>query len=55
MRLNQALEEKKLDVRLRDRLVADGKVSHGDVQNYLQNLPDDGENVANEDRARESN
>lgn len=39
MKLKLALEEKELDVRLRDRLVAEGKLSKGQVETYLAGLP----------------
>lgn len=41
MKLRLALEEKLLDVRLRDRLLAEGKITKEDVQKYLETLPDD--------------
>jgi len=41
MKLRQALEEKLLDVRLRDRLLAEGKITKEDVQKVLKGLPDD--------------
>ena len=41
MKLRLALEEKLLDVRLRDRLLAEGKITKEDIQKMLKNLPDD--------------
>jgi hypothetical protein len=41
MRLARALEDKKFDVRLRDKLVADKKLESKDVETYLKNLDDD--------------
>lgn len=41
MKLRQALEEKQLDLRLRDRLLAEGKIAKEDIQKFLKNLPDD--------------
>jgi hypothetical protein len=41
MRLSRALEEKLMDVRLRDKLVVEGKVSKEVVAEFLKNLPDD--------------
>lgn len=41
MKLRQALEEKMLDVRLRDRLLAEGKIAKEDIQKFLKGLPDD--------------
>jgi hypothetical protein len=41
MKLRIALEEKMLDVRLRDRLMAEGKVNKEEIKKYLEKLPDD--------------
>lgn len=41
MKLRLALEEKELDVRLRDRLVAEGKVSRTQVETYLSSLAEE--------------
>ena len=41
MRLPQALETKKMDLRLRDKLVHEGKLTVKEVENYFQSLPDD--------------
>ncbi len=41
MKLRQALEEKLLDVRLRDRLLAEGKITKEEIQKVLKRLPDD--------------
>lgn len=41
MKLRIALEEKEMDVRLRDRFVAEGKRTSKDVDSYLQSLPDE--------------
>lgn len=40
MKLRQALEEKLQDLRLRDRLVAEGKVTKEEVAKWLKQLPD---------------
>jgi hypothetical protein len=45
MRLSRALNEKKLDVRLRDKLVAEKKVEAKTVESYLNELPDDANNL----------
>ena len=45
MRLNEALKDKQLDVRIRDRLVAEGKLSQKDLEGYLNSLSDDSANV----------
>jgi polyhydroxyalkanoate synthesis regulator phasin len=46
MRLSRALQEKLMDVRLRDKLIGEGKVSKEEVQKYLDSLPDDTKNAA---------
>ena len=40
MRIAQALKEKLMDVRLRDKLIAEGKVKKEDVEKYLHELED---------------
>ncbi|ATH07529.1 hypothetical protein BIY24_06100 [Halobacteriovorax marinus] len=45
MRLSKALEDKMLDKRLRDKLVAEGKLSAAEVEKFLNSLPDDGANM----------
>ena len=46
MRLSKALEEKKLDLRLRDKLLHEGRLNKSEVGDYLESLPDDTENAA---------
>lgn len=41
MRLARALQEKLMDVRLRDKLLAEGKVTKEQVDSYLNSLSDD--------------
>jgi len=41
MKLRLALEDKLMDVRLRDRLVAEGKLSATDVESYIKDLNDE--------------
>ena len=41
MRLARALQEKLMDVRLRDILLAEGKVTKEQVDSYLNSLSDD--------------
>ncbi len=58
MKLNQALEEKKLDLRVRDRLISEGIITSSDVQTYLKNLEDDSKNfiaLGSRAAAKESN
>jgi hypothetical protein len=45
MKLRLALEEKLLDVRVRDRLLAENKISKEDLKKYLDNLSDDTKNA----------
>jgi hypothetical protein len=44
MKLRLALEEKLLDVRVRDRLLAENKITKEEVKKYLDSLPDDNKN-----------
>lgn len=44
MRLCDALDDKKFDLRIRDRLIAEGKINKGDVDQYLSQLSDDTDN-----------
>lgn len=41
MELLKALNDKKFDLRIRDRKVEEGLVSKGEVDNYLDELVDD--------------
>ena len=45
MRLRLALDEKMMDVRLRDRLLAEGKITQKEIQDYLATLKDDSSKV----------
>jgi polyhydroxyalkanoate synthesis regulator phasin len=45
MKLRLALEEKLLDVRVRDRLLAEGKITKEEIKKFLENLPDEGKNA----------
>lgn len=45
MKLKMALDEKQLDVRLRDRLVAEGKLTKEALDKALNALPDDAKNA----------
>ena len=44
MKLRLALQEKQLDARLRDRLLAENKISKEEVKKFLDGLPDDAKN-----------
>lgn len=54
MKLRQALEEKQLDLRLRDRLLAEGKIAKEDIQKFIKNLPDDAAKAVSLDQSEES-
>lgn len=41
MKLAKALDEKIMDVRLRDKLMAEGKLTKAQVDEYLNKVPDD--------------
>ena len=41
MKLRLALEEKLMDVRVRDRLLAEGKITKEEVKKYLDTMEDD--------------
>ncbi|MBF0359640.1 MAG: hypothetical protein HQK49_01420 [Oligoflexia bacterium] len=43
MRLKNAIEEKLYDSRLRDKFVADGRITKSQIDSYLTDLPDDQE------------
>jgi hypothetical protein len=45
VRLSTALSEKLMDVRLRDKLLTEGKISNSQVSEYLTKLPDDKSNL----------
>ncbi len=45
MKLRLALEEKLLDVRLRDRLLAEGKITKEEIEKFLNSIPDDQSNA----------
>ena len=45
MELKQALDDKIMDYRLRDRLLGEGKVTKDQVDNYLKQLPDETQNI----------
>lgn len=55
MRLSRALNDKKMDQRLRDKLIADGKVSQADLDQYLANLPDDANNATTTEEVENRN
>lgn len=44
MKLRLALEEKLLDIRVRDRLLAEGKITKEEMKKYIDTLPDDAKN-----------
>lgn len=51
MRLARALNDKKMDLRLRDKLVHEGKITKGQLDEFLNALPDDSANATTVDQA----
>jgi polyhydroxyalkanoate synthesis regulator phasin len=45
MKLRLALEEKLMDARVRDRLLAEGKITKEQVKKYLDSLADEAKNA----------
>lgn len=45
MRLSTALSEKIMDIRLRDKLIAEGKITKAEVDKMLASLPDDSDKL----------
>ncbi len=45
MKLRLALEEKNYDIRLRDRLLAEGKLKQEDLKEFLENTEDAASNA----------
>ena len=45
MKLRIALDDKLMDQRVRDRLLAEGKITKQQVDEFLANLPDDSSNA----------
>jgi hypothetical protein len=55
MRLDRALQEKLHDVRLRDKLLAEGKITKAQLEEYLNGLVDSESNAEYlEDNRKES-
>ncbi|TDJ09018.1 MAG: hypothetical protein E2O68_01035 [Deltaproteobacteria bacterium] len=46
MRLNKALKDKMMDVRIRDKQIDEGKITKAEVAKVEAALPDDASNVA---------
>lgn len=46
MRLGRALTEKLMDVRLRDKLLAEDKLSKEEVKKYLDSIADEAKNAS---------
>jgi polyhydroxyalkanoate synthesis regulator phasin len=54
MRLSRALTEKLMDVRLRDKLLAEDKLSKEEVKKFLDSIPDEAKNSSyTEDNSEE--
>lgn len=46
MRLSEALKDKKFDIRVHDKMLAEGKLTNDEIRKYLAALPDDTNSVA---------
>ena len=55
MKLRLALEEKLMDVRVRDRLVAEGKISKEELKKYLDSMADETKNAVSLDHEEAKN
>lgn len=55
MKLRLALEEKLMDSRLRDRLLAEGKITKEEVKKYLDTLADEAKNAVPLDQEESKN
>ena len=55
MRLARALDDKKYDIRLRDKLVADKKLERKEVEKYMGDLEDDGSRATTTGEVEENN
>jgi hypothetical protein len=53
MRLSRALNDKKMDLRLRDKLVHEGKITKSQLDDFLTGLPDDAANATSVDEVQE--
>ena len=54
MRLSRALTEKLMDVRLRDKLLAEDKLSKEEVKKFLDSIPDEAKNASYTDEHADS-
>ncbi len=52
MRLARALNNKKMDLRLRDKLIHEGKITKSQLSEFLTSLPDDQVNATTVDEAQ---
>jgi hypothetical protein len=55
MKLRKALDEKMMDLRVRDRLVAEGKLTKEQLDKALKELPDDSARAVSLDEAAQAN
>lgn len=55
MKLRLALEEKLLDVRVRDRLLAEGKITKEEVKKFLDSISDEAKNAVPLDQEEAKN
>jgi hypothetical protein len=54
MKLRKALDEKLLDIRLRDRLLAEGKITKEQIEKALAQLPDDANQAVSLDESAQN-
>ncbi|OFZ22139.1 MAG: hypothetical protein A2202_05125 [Bdellovibrionales bacterium RIFOXYA1_FULL_36_14] len=54
MRLSKALNDKLLDVRLRDKLMAEGKITQSQIDEYFKSLQDESSNLRYSSRSNDS-
>ena len=55
MLLCDALKDKVMDIRLRDKLLTEGKISAEDVEKYLSKLEEDGSRLSYTDKPSDEN
>ena len=55
MKLKKALDEKLHDQRLRDRFIAEGKVTKQELEKFLTSLPDDSANSTDTEKQESTN
>lgn len=53
MKLNMALKDKLMDIRLRGKLVEEGKLSKAELDKFLSSIPDETDNFLSVDKLEE--